>query len=85
MGSHHHELHGRTAFAAWLGVHAWLLSGVHERVDAFMAWGWDFLAERRMSSIIDDPEAARIDWGDEPFPDGAPGNGRSTTVPSERA
>jgi len=69
MGSHHHELHGPVAFAAWLGVHAWLLSGVHERVDAFIAWGWDFLAERRMSSIIDDPEAARIDWGDGPDPD----------------
>jgi NADH dehydrogenase len=67
MGSHHHELHGRIAFAAWLGVHAWLLSGVHERVDAFLSWGWDFLAERRTSSIIDDPEAARIDWGDEPL------------------
>ena len=24
MGAHHHELHGHVAFAAWLGVHAWL-------------------------------------------------------------
>jgi NADH dehydrogenase len=67
MGSHHHELHGPVAFAAWLGVHAWLLRGVHERVDAFISWGWDFVAERRTCSIIDDPEAARIDWGDEPL------------------
>ena len=27
VGAHHHELHGTIAFAAWLGVHAWLLSG----------------------------------------------------------
>ena len=38
MGAHHHELHGHMAFAAWLGVHAWLMSGVHQRVDAFVSW-----------------------------------------------
>lgn len=63
MGPHHHELHGRVAFAAWLGVHAWLMSGVRNKVDAFIAWGWDFLGSSRGTSIID-PEGARIDWGD---------------------
>ena len=38
MGAHHHELHGHVAFVAWLGVHAWLMSGVHQRVDAFVSW-----------------------------------------------
>ena len=47
MGAHHHELHGHIAFAAWLGVHAWLMSGVRQRVDAFMSWGWDFLGSSR--------------------------------------
>jgi NADH dehydrogenase len=65
MGAHHHELHGHLAFAAWLGVHAWLMSGVRQRVDAFIAWGWDFLGSSRSSSIIDDPDAAQIDWGDD--------------------
>ncbi len=65
MGAHHHELHGHAAFAAWLGVHAWLMSGVHERVDAFVSWAWDFLGSSRTNAIIDDPDAARIDWGDE--------------------
>jgi NADH:quinone reductase (non-electrogenic) len=65
MGAHHHELHGHIAFAAWLGVHAWLMSGVRQRVDAFVSWGWDFLGSSRSSSIIDDPDAAQIDWGDE--------------------
>ncbi len=65
MGPHHHELHGHVAFAAWLGVHAWLMSGVRQRVDAFVSWGWDFLGTSRSNSIIDDPDTARIDWGDE--------------------
>jgi NADH:ubiquinone reductase (H+-translocating) len=65
VGAHHHELHGHAAFAAWLGVHAWLMSGVHERVDAFVAWGWDFLGSSRSGALVDDPDAARIDWGDE--------------------
>jgi NADH dehydrogenase len=65
MGAHHHELHGHVAFAAWLGVHAWLMSGVRQRVDAFISWGWDFLGSSRSNSIIDDPESSQIDWGDE--------------------
>jgi NADH dehydrogenase len=64
MGAHHHELHGHAAFAAWLGVHAWLMSGVHERVDAFVSWGWDFLGSSRSGALVDEPGAARIDWGD---------------------
>jgi NADH:quinone reductase (non-electrogenic) len=65
VGAHHHELHGHAAFAAWLGVHAWLMSGVHERVDAFVSWGWDFLGSSRSGALVDEPDAARIDWGDE--------------------
>jgi NADH dehydrogenase len=65
MGPHHHELHGHMAFAAWLGVHAWLMSGVHQRVDAFLSWGWDFVGSSRSSSLLDDPDRARIDWGDD--------------------
>jgi NADH dehydrogenase len=65
MGEHHHELHGHVAFAAWLGVHAWLMSGVHQRVDAFVAWAWDFIGSGRATAVLDDPDAARIDWGDD--------------------
>jgi NADH dehydrogenase len=65
VGPRHRELHGRLGFAAWLGVHAWLMSGVRQRVDAFLAWAWDFVGSSRPSSIIDDPDAARIDWGDD--------------------
>jgi len=77
MGKHHHELHGHVAFAAWLGVHAWLMSGSRTRVDAFIAWASDFIGSSRTSSIIDDPDRARIDWGqeegdDEPLSDAPP-------------
>ena len=43
MGKHHHELHGHVAFAAWLGVHAYLMSGSRTRIDAFIAWASDFI------------------------------------------
>jgi NADH dehydrogenase len=65
MGGHRHELHGHLAFAAWLGVHAWLMSGVHQRVDAFMSWAWDFIGSSRSSALLDDLDAPRIDWPDE--------------------
>ena len=64
VGAHHHELHGTVAHSAWLGVHAWLLSGTRARVDAFISWAWDSFSRSRTPAIIDDPDAARIDWGD---------------------
>ena len=40
IGPRRRELHGVLAFGAWLGVHAWLLSGFRERATALWAWGW---------------------------------------------
>ena len=65
MGAHHHELHGHVAFASWLGIHAYLMSGVHERVDSFVSWAWDFLGSSRSGALLEDPDKARIDWADE--------------------
>jgi NADH:ubiquinone reductase (H+-translocating) len=65
MGQHRHEVEGPVAFAAWLGVHAMLLSGVRNRIDAFMAWGWDYFSTNRATALIDRPDASTIDWGDE--------------------
>jgi NADH dehydrogenase len=65
VGHSHHELHGVVAFSAWLGVHAWLMSGVRQRVDAFVSWAWDFIGSSRQAAVID-PEVPVIDWGDEP-------------------
>ena len=63
VGEHRHELHGVIAFSAWLGVHATLMTGVRNRVDAFITWA------RTTSRVA--PRAAgarpratppRIDW-----------------------
>jgi NADH dehydrogenase len=62
VGKKPRVLTGRPAFLAWLGVHAYLLSGFRERADAFVAWGWDYLSKSRATSVIDRPGAARIDW-----------------------
>jgi NADH dehydrogenase len=64
LGSHRHELHGHLAFTAWLGVHAALMSGVRTKVDLFMSWAWDEFSRNRAPSIIEDDDAARVDWDD---------------------
>ena len=50
VGAHRHELHGAIAFAAWLGVHASLMTGVRNRIDAFVAWGSDYFSQRARSA-----------------------------------
>jgi NADH dehydrogenase len=65
VGKHRHELHGSIAFAAWLGVHASLMTGVRERVEAFIDWGWDYFSKTRGPSVLDQrSDAAHIDWGE---------------------
>ena len=65
VGAHRHELHGAIAFSAWLGVHASLMTGVRNRIDAFIAWGWDYFTKSRGPQVLDRSDAARIDWGDD--------------------
>jgi NADH dehydrogenase len=65
VGKHRHELHGSVAFAAWLGVHAALMSGVRNRIEAFVDWGWDYFSDTRGPQILDQRSAsAHIDWDD---------------------
>jgi len=64
LGPRRHEVDGPIAFAAWLGVHAALLSGVRERADAFITWGWDHFSHSRAEALADRPDAATIDGGD---------------------
>jgi NADH dehydrogenase len=68
MGEHRHELHGPIAFASWLGVHAWLMTGVRARVEAFIDWGWDYFSKSRGPQVLDRTDVARIDWGDDDDP-----------------
>jgi NADH:ubiquinone reductase (H+-translocating) len=66
VGEHRHELKGRLAFAAWLGVHAQLLSNAGAELDAFIAWADDFyLRPHHRSAELLDPSAVdtpRIQW-----------------------
>jgi NADH dehydrogenase len=68
VGPHRHELHGAIAHSAWLGVHASLMSGVRNRVDAFISWGWDSFSSARGPQVLNRPDAAQIDWDEDVVP-----------------
>jgi NADH dehydrogenase len=72
VGAHRHELHGPIAFSAWLGVHASLMTGVRNRVDAFVDWGWDYFTTARGPQVLDRPEDAAIDWDEDLTPEQSP-------------
>ncbi len=62
VGRHRHQVEGPIAFAAWLGVHATLLSGVHSKTDAFLEWAWDYF-ERDHAATVEasaTPTTARL-------------------------
>jgi NADH dehydrogenase len=66
VGEHRHELHGRVAFAAWLGVHAALLSNIGAEMRAFHLWAEDFYVRpSHRSAVLLDPSTIntpRINW-----------------------
>ena len=66
VGAHRHELHGAIAFSAWLGVHAALMTGVRNRVDAFVDWGWDYFTSTRGPQVLDRADAAADRLGGRP-------------------
>ncbi len=72
VGKGHHTLHGSIAFAAWMGVHAALMSGFRNRIDAFVDWGWDYFSKSRSGQVLDRSDASRIDWDDDPGSDDPP-------------
>jgi NADH dehydrogenase len=70
VGPRRRRLHGVPAFCAWLGVHAVLMTGVRNRIETFIDWGWDYFSHSRGPQVLDRSAAAAIDWdGDAP---GAP-------------
>jgi NADH:ubiquinone reductase (H+-translocating) len=66
IGEHRHEMHGRFAFAAWLGVHAQLLANAGAELNAFLAWADEFyLRPHHRSAALLDPstiDTPRIRW-----------------------
>jgi NADH dehydrogenase len=73
VGKKRHELDGPIAFAAWLGVHALLMSGVRERIEVFVDWAWSYFCRSRPIQILDRSDEGRIDWD-------AGAEGESTTA-----
>jgi NADH dehydrogenase len=59
------ELHGKLAFAAWLGVHAALMTGGSNRVDAFKSWAEDFFGSQRAPQALDRSGTPRMQWADD--------------------
>jgi NADH dehydrogenase len=65
LGQRRHELHGVVAVAAWLGVHAYLMTGIRTRIEAFIDWTWTYFARSRGPQALDRSDAARINWQDD--------------------
>jgi NADH dehydrogenase len=64
VGKHRHQVDGPMAFAAWLGVHAMLLSGVHAKTDAFLTWAWDYFDRDHSAMLEISSTPKRIVWSD---------------------
>jgi NADH:ubiquinone reductase (H+-translocating) len=65
VGKHRHQVDGPVAFAAWLGVHAMLLSGAHSKTDAFLSWAWDYFDRDHAATVESSSTPRRIAWGDD--------------------
>jgi NADH:ubiquinone reductase (H+-translocating) len=65
VGAHRHQVDGPLAFAAWLGVHAMLLSGVHAKTDAFVQWSWDYFDRDHAATLEVASAPHPIGWGDQ--------------------
>jgi NADH:ubiquinone reductase (H+-translocating) len=65
MGPRRREVHGPVAFAAWLGVHAMLMTGVRARLHAFADWAGANVSRTRGPQVMDRADAAAIDWSDD--------------------
>lgn len=64
VGPRRRRLRGRPAFAAWLGLHAMLMSGAHNRADAFVAWARDAVSHRTRRHLLGGSDSRMLDWGE---------------------
>ena len=66
LGKKRHEFEGPFAFAAWLGIHALLMSSVRERIEAFINWAWGYFERSGPIQVLDRPDVNRINWDEAP-------------------
>ena len=62
IGKNRHELDGPIAFATWLGVHTMLMSGVRDKIEAFISWAWNYFGKSLPIQVLDRSEETHIDW-----------------------
>jgi NADH dehydrogenase len=62
IGSSRHMVTGTLAFAAWLGVHALLLTTVRAKIATFLEWAWEYFGHVQIDPILDRPE---VDWSNQ--------------------
>lgn len=65
VGKHRHELTGPIAFAAWLGVHAVLLTTTRAKIEAFIEWAADYFGKVHGDPVLDRPTEVAINWNDD--------------------
>jgi len=56
------------AFAAWVGVHAALLTTTRAKIGAFIEWAWDYFGHMHSDLILDRPDQANINWNEDEEP-----------------
>jgi NADH dehydrogenase len=85
VGKNHHEVHGQLAHVAWMGVHASLMTGNRDKIEAIIDWGWDRFSKTGGPHVLDRGDAAEIELQDDTVVDGTAsgtseetGMGRST-------
>jgi NADH:quinone reductase (non-electrogenic) len=66
VGKNHHEIHGQLAHVAWLGVHASLMTGTRDKIEAIIDWGWDRFTKTGGPHVLDRDDVAQINWDDDP-------------------
>ena len=66
IGRRRRHLEGPLAFAAWLALHASLLSGFRDRVDAVKNWAHDYINRSRAADLELEESVGRIAWADDP-------------------
>ncbi len=65
LGANRHELHGALAHAAWLGVHSYLMTGVRNRIHAFVSWACAFFHKANAFQVLDRSRNPRINWDED--------------------
>lgn len=56
VGARRHTITGILAFAAWLGVHAALLTTARAKVETFLEWAWEYFGDVHVDALLDRPD-----------------------------